>query len=214
MEQVVDKGYILVNLLPFREKNKKEKITQIGIYWTIFVLLSLGLNFMGYYFISLEKDSQKERNSFIKQEEEKLDKDIKEISALKDNIKNTLDKRKVVERLQLDRGDAVNLLNYLSKNLPDGTSLKQVNQTEDLIRKQDKIIITGITQSNNKISTYMSNLTESGIYVDANIIETKAIQNPNKKPNSKVADDDIYNEFKIYMFINKKQEEETKKTRG
>ena len=204
-------GYVFINLLPYRERNKKEKITQIVMYLSFYVIVAITLLIVAYSYVSLEIDNQRDRNSYIEKENKKLDDIIKSIAELKDNIKQTLEKRKVVEVLQVNRSDAVNLLNKIANVLPEGTSLKSVTQKEE--SGADKITIIGITQSNNKVSEYMTALENAG-YVNPSLIETKAVQNPSKKVGAKVLDDSIYNEFTIYFYLPKFETEEPKTKKG
>ena len=192
------KGYVFINLLPYREKNKKEKLKKVITYLSMFGLVSATLLVLAYSYISYEIDNQKSRNVYIEKENKKLDNKITEIAELKESIKQTLEKRKVVEVLQLNRGDAVNLLNNLANLLPDGTSIKSVQQK--LEEGRDKITIVGITQSNNKVSAYMTSLEVAG-YLNPSLVETKAIQV--KTTNSKVVTDTTYNEFTIFVYLPK-----------
>lgn len=207
----MQKGYVFVNLLPYREKNKKEKLQKVMSYLFMYVILAVTLLVIAYSYISYQIDSQKDRNTYIAKENAKLDTKIKEIADLKDGIKQTLEKRKVVEILQLNRSDAVNLFNNLANLLPDGTSIKSVSQkVED---GRDKITVVGITQSNNKISAYMTALESAG-YMNPTLIETKAVQNASKKINAKVMEDAIYNEFSIYIYLPKYEIEEPTNKKG
>lgn len=192
------KGYVLINLMPYREKIKSQKIRNLSILLGAFAGLSAAFVFAAYSLVSLEVDFQGQRNNFIVEENKKLDADIKEIATLKEDIKQTLAKRKVVEDLQVDRSDVVNILNIVSNQLPDGASLKSVKQTDA------KITIVGLTQSNNKVSNYMTNLEATNFFTNANLIEIKAIQNPAKKANAKVSDDQTISEFTIEIMVKTK----------
>lgn len=204
MEEI-QKGYVFVNLLPYREKNKKEKIQNITAYLVMYALIAISFIVLAYTYYSLEIDNQKDRNLYIEKENKKLDNKIKEIADLKDNIKQTLEKRKVVEILQVNRSDAVNLFNNIANELPEGTSLKTVNQKEE--DGKDKITITGITQSNNKVSEYMTKLEKAG-YMNPYLVETKAVQTT-KKQGNKIVDDMLYNEFTIFVYLPKYEIEDT-----
>lgn len=207
----IQKGYVFINLLPYREKNKKEKLQKVISYLFMFVLLAVTLLIMAYSYFSYQIDEQRKRNDYITKKNKDLDNKIKEIAELKDAIKQTLEKRKVVEVLQVNRSDAVNLFNNLANLLPDGTNIKSISQKEE--EGRDKITIVGITQSNNKVSAYMTALESAG-YMNPTLIETKAVQSPSKKANAKVVDDSIYNEFSIYVFLPKYEiEEPTSKKR-
>lgn len=193
-----NRGYVLINLMPYREKIKQQKIKMVVGTMSGFIFLSLLLLVALYSLISLQIDNQIERNDFINKENKKLDANIKEISNLKEEIKQTLAKRKVVEDLQVDRSDVVNILNIISNQLPEGMSLKSIKQTNNILT------IIGLTQSNNKVSNYMINLESANFFTKPELVEIKSVQNPTKKQGAKVADDQSYSEFIIKITIKSK----------
>lgn len=207
----IQKGYVFINLLPYREKNKKEKLQKVITYLSMYAIVAVTLLVGAYSFVSYQIDNQKDRNTYVNKENKNLDDKIKEIVELKEAIKQTLEKRKVVELLQLNRSDAVKLFNNLSNSLPEGTSIKTVVQKQE--EGRDKITIVGVTQSNNKVSAYMTALENAG-YVSPTLVETKSVQNPSKKANARVIDDTAYNEFTIYMFLPKYDIEEPSNKKG
>ena len=77
---------------------------------SFFTAIAIFFVFIAYSFVNMQLDSQKSRNSYIERENKKLDEDIQKIANLQAEINNTLDKRKVVESLQVNRVDAVNIL--------------------------------------------------------------------------------------------------------
>jgi type IV pilus assembly protein PilN len=100
---------------------------------------------------------QNERNEFLKRENAKLDKEIEEIKKLRDEIQALLARKAIIEALQTDRARAVELLDQLVRQTPDGVYIKSM--------KQDglKVNITGYAQSNARVSTLMRNLQGSPI---------------------------------------------------
>lgn len=203
-------GFILINLLPYREKIKADKIRQFGLLMGFFALLAGGLIFTGHTYLSVKIDEQESRNKFIEEENKKLDRDIKAIVNLKDEIKETLAKRQVVESLQVNRSDGVNIMNELANQLPEGSVLKSVE------RVGEKITIVGQTQSNAKVSNYMTNLDATPVFTNPELVEVKAITLTSAKTNSKqktVADELKINEFTINVTMERKIEpkEEPKK---
>lgn len=193
-------GYTFINLLPYREKIKKEKIKQFSFLMGLFTLLTIFIIFIIYSSLSLEIEQQKLRNNYIAQQNKKLDQNIKEIVTLKEEIKETLEKRKVVEDLQINRSDMVSILNSISQQLPEGVTLKKVTQLDK------KVTLTGFTLSNNKVSNYMTNLAKTDIFVNPELVEIKAIQISSKKQNAKVKDDQNMNEFIINVYLKTKPE--------
>lgn len=192
-----NKGFIVINLLPYREKIKKEKLKVFSILIGAFVIAAGLVVFTASTYLGLQIDGQKERNKYVESQNKKLDDQIKDISGLKDEIKDTLAKRQVVENLQINRSDAVSVLNELSKQLPEGVVLKTVKQTGN------KIIITGTTLANSKIASYMNNLDNTPIFENPQIIEIKLVNAPavqnGPKGSKKVLEDIKESDFLIMV---------------
>lgn len=196
-------GFIFVNLLPYREKQKSVKIkTFIGIIST-FALVGVGLIGIGHFTLAFKLENQESRNEFIEDENKKLDKTISSISNLREEIKLTLAKRKVVERLQTNRADGVNIVNEVANNLPDDTNLKSIKKVND------KLSIVGQTSSNNKVSNYMTALDESDVFTNPTLVEVKQvvlINNPKDKK-TKGLPEQMVNEFSLNVDMQKSEEE-------
>lgn len=197
----INNGFIFVNLLPYREKQKALRIKQFSGIILVFSLIGVGLIGVGHFGLSVRLDNQESRNTFIEEENQKLDKTIKSISNLKEEIKLTLEKRKVVEGLQINRADGVNVVNEIANNLPDDTNLNSID------KNGDKLFIVGQTSSNNKVSNYMTALDESPVFVKPVLVEIKQVTlvNPNKK--IKGAPEQTINEFSITVEMQKSEEE-------
>jgi type IV pilus assembly protein PilN len=198
----IEKGYIVINLLPYREKLKKEKIRQLSLLMGFFAVCAAAVVFVMYSLMNYELNEQNQRNSYIANENKKLDADIKEIANLKADIKDTLAKRQVVESLQVNRSDAVSILNDVSNQLPENTTLKWVKQ------EGNKITIVGDTTSNNKVSNYMTNLSATNFFINPELVEVKSVQITNTKANSKVSDDQNLNEFTMNVYLKPPVEDE------
>jgi type IV pilus assembly protein PilN len=201
-------GYMFFNLLPYREQIKKEQIKQFSLLMGFFAIIAGVLIFIIYSAIAFGIESQESRNKYITEQNQKLDRNIKEISTLKDEIKDTLAKRKVVENLQINRSDSVNILNTIALQLPDGMTLKSIKEVDD------KLTIIGTTISNNKVSNYMTNLAASNIFINPELIEVKATQIVTKKQNARVKDDQNISEFTIVVYLKPKVTEDEAKGKG
>lgn len=97
-------------------------------------------------------ESQRERNTFLQSEISRLDAQIKDIATLQAEITSLKARQAAVEDLQGNRNLPVYLLSELVRQLPDGVyinSLKQENQV---------VLITGIAQSNERVSELLRNL--------------------------------------------------------
>ena len=168
-------GFILINLLPYREKQKVIKIQQFSLVIATFIVAALAINLSYAGIISAKVSYQEIRNKFLNEENKKLKAEIKEIDNLKETIYDTLEKRNVVESLQTNRSDAVKILNSLSQELPDGTFITSV------IRNGEKVNVVGQTQSNARVASYMLDLEKTSTFKTPELVEIKVIPIKTKK---------------------------------
>jgi type IV pilus assembly protein PilN len=148
---------IRVNLLAHREERRKRQRRQLGLLAIVFAALGGAVWLAVHGIIGGYVSAQNDRNEFLKKENAKLDKEIEEIRKLRDEINALLARKQIIEALQTDRARAVELLEQLVRQTPDGIYIKTV--------KQDglKVNITGYAQSNARVSTLMRNLQSSPI---------------------------------------------------
>jgi type IV pilus assembly protein PilN len=146
---------ILVNLLPHREAARKRRrevfFTTLGMAALVGGLICGAV--YSWYLTQIE--SQREKNTFLKTEISRLESQIKNIATLQAEIAALRARQHAVEDLQGNRNLPVYLLSELVKQLPDGVyinSMKQDNQT---------ILITGVAQSNERVSELLRNLAYS-----------------------------------------------------
>lgn len=159
---------IRVNLLPHREQKRKARVRRFIVLSAISVGIGFAIVAAAYLGISAQIASQDERNTFLDQENSKLDKQIAEIETLKKERQLLLDRKKVVERLQSNRSEAVQVLDQLVRQLPEGVYLREIHQ------KDDSVTLNGYAQSSARVSTLMRGLNDSPIFEQPNLIEIKA----------------------------------------
>ncbi len=169
---------IRINRLPHREARRKAQRRQLGILAALFAVAGLAIAGVVHTVIAGYVSAQNERNEFLKRENAKLDKEIEEIKKLRDDIQALLARKQIIESLQNDRARAVELLDQLVRQTPDGIYLKTLKQ-EGL-----KVNVTGYAQSNARVSTFMRNLQASPVIVNSQtspqLVEIKATE-VNKK---------------------------------
>lgn len=193
-----NKGYIVINLLPYREKIKKQRIQQFFGIVVLFAVAAFGVVLAGSGYLSVQESNQKARNTFMEKQNAELDEQIVEIGTLKETIAETLAKRRVVESLQVNRSDGVNILNELSIQMPEGIKLSSVTQSGN------KITIVGNTSSNSKISTYMTALEDTPVFKDAQILEIKKIVDNKKEKKTKYSY--VFSESQFTLVVNMERE--------
>lgn len=160
---------IRINLLPHREMRRKQQQEQFFILLAGFAAIGVGVWFVVHTYLSDAIDEQSSRNKYLQGEIVKLDKQIEEIKALKEQIASLLARKKVVETLQSNRSEVVHLLDQMVRQLPDGIYLRSIKQTGN------KVTITGLTQSQARVSTLMRNLEGSRQLDNPGLIEIKAV---------------------------------------
>ena len=143
---------ILINLLPHREAAMKRR--KEVFHATLFVALLLGLLLAAavYMWFQWRIEEQQGRNEYLRSEIAALNKQIKEIEGLEEEINSLRERQKAVEDLQADRNLPVHMFNDLVQLLPEGvylTSLKQTGLNVEL---------RGSAQSNERVSEVLRNL--------------------------------------------------------
>ncbi len=187
---------IRVNLLPHREERRKRRQQQFGVLAGIFAVIGLLVAGSIWFFLDQQVTQQQQNVAYMKGEIAKLDKQIEEIRKIREETASLLAKKQVVEGLQSNRSEPVQLLDQLLRQLPEGVYLKAVKQTGP------KVNVAGYAQSNARVSTLMRNLGASPYLENPELVEIKAVANPDKSGNR-------VNEFNMNISIKRAQAENT-----
>ncbi|HSE00497.1 MAG TPA: PilN domain-containing protein [Burkholderiales bacterium] len=161
---------IRINLLPHREERRKQQQQQFVILLTFVLVIGAAVWFVVHSYLDEQLQTQQARNQYLQAEIVKLDKQIAEIQKLKEQTAALLARKRVVETLQSNRSEVVHLLDQLVRQLPDGVYLKAVKQTGT------RVTITGLTESQARVSTLMRNLESSPQLENPGLVEIKAVQ--------------------------------------
>ena len=141
-----------VNLLPHRAA-KRER--QKKLFWVLTALSAVaGALMVGVVWTVLQGyiANQETRNEFVRNENRKLDIQIKEIATLRQEIDGLRARQRAVEDLQADRNQPVYLLDEVAKQVPEGVYLKSIKQEDR------KVNVTGWAASNERVSEFLRNL--------------------------------------------------------
>ncbi|MET0984694.1 MAG: PilN domain-containing protein [Steroidobacteraceae bacterium] len=158
-----------INLLPWREAERKRKRQEFGVGALAAVILAAVVGFAFSWQMQSAIDDQSERNQLLKAEIQKLDKQIEEINGLDQQKQRLVARMEVIQQLQRSRPEAVHLLDQLVRTVPDGVYLTAVKQTDR------KVQLKGVAQSSTRVSAYMRNI-ESSEWLDdpsLEIVESK-----------------------------------------
>jgi type IV pilus assembly protein PilN len=159
---------VRINLLPHREEQRKRGRQHFAVLGGLTAALGLVIVGAGYLYISQLIDHQNARNTYLKGQIAKLDKEIAEIKKLKDEISALLARKQIIETLQADRAQTVHLMDQLVRQMPEGVYLKSVKQ------RGLGIHLNGYAQSNARVSTLMRNIESSPWLSDPTLVEIKA----------------------------------------
>jgi type IV pilus assembly protein PilN len=188
---------IRVNLLPHREEKRKRRQQQFAVLAGIAVALGLLVAGAVWFYLDQQVDQQQRNVAYMKQEIDKLDKQIEEIRKIREETAALLAKKQVVEGLQSNRSEPVQLLDQLLRQLPEGVYLKQVKQSGP------KVNIVGYAQSNARVSTLMRNLGASPYLENPELVEIHAVT-ANDKAGSRI------NEFNMNISIKRAQPDDAR----
>jgi type IV pilus assembly protein PilN len=169
---------IRINLLPHRELKRAAQQKALVAMVAAAVMAGLAIVIVGHLVISGMQDRQNQRNQFLKQEIAKLDQQIKEIAQLREKTNDLLERKKVVEALQVNRAEAVHLFDELARQIPDGMYLKSVKQSGT------KITLSGFTQSSARVSALMRNIESSKWLSSPRLIEVQSANRDKQRVNT------------------------------
>jgi len=158
-----------INLLPWREelhtKRQREFLfTLVGGAVIACLLVALAhLRLQGMI------GAQENRNQYLSDAIAQLDERIAKIKDLESTKNKLLARMKIIQELQRNRPLSVHLADELVRTLPDGVYLTEIMQ------KDDKLTMSGVAQSNARVSAYMRNIDASDWLYDPklDVIKTK-----------------------------------------
>ncbi|WP_298135889.1 PilN domain-containing protein [Acidiferrobacter sp.] len=146
---------IRLNLLPWREQRRKEQdkrlIRDAAMAWAV-VLLVL---FYAYMQLDAIVAHQRARNSYLQQQIALMATKIHKIALIKKKRAALLARMNVIQQLQTDRMMIVHSFNSLARDVPPGVYLVSLGQ------KGEAFTISGVAQSNERVSQFMRNLAAS-----------------------------------------------------
>jgi type IV pilus assembly protein PilN len=160
---------IRINLLPHREAKRKQKQAAFiamlvlgGLLGVAVVLLVGGWN-------ASRIAIQEQRNAALSTENAELDKKIKDIATLKEEINALKSRQQAVEDLQGDRNQPVYLFDELVRQTPEGVYLKSFEQNGQ------RVVLNGYAQSQERVAELLRNLSGNSPWLERpELTEVKA----------------------------------------
>ena len=160
---------VKINLLPHREEKRKQRGKAFYALLALGGILGLLLLVVGGGLLQGLIHRQEQRNNVLRQENKRLDVEIKKVATLKQEIESLKARQQAVEDLQADRNQPVYLLDELVMQTPEGIFLNSLSQ--DGVR----VTISGYAQSNERVSEYLRNLSNNSPWLERpDLIEIRA----------------------------------------
>ncbi len=157
-----------INLLPWREQLREERRKRFLTGLAAAVVIAIGVILIADQYISAAIDRQMARNAYIHKEIAQLDGRIKDIGDLKARRQQLLERMKIIQDLQGNRPVSGRIFDQLARTLPDGVYFTDVKMTDKTIA------ISGVAESNNRVSELLRNLDASDWLELPTLTEVKA----------------------------------------
>lgn len=157
-----------INLRPWREELRQQK-QQEYIMVLALVLVAAAAIWWGVrgYFDGQHKN-QNQRNEFLAQQASQLDTKIKEISELRNQRTQLLDRMKLIQDLQGNRPVIVRLFDEMARVMPEGVYFEDVKIVDR------NFTIKGRAENNASVAQLMRNFDESPWFDQPNLLGVKA----------------------------------------
>lgn len=152
-----------INLLPWRDAYRQEKKKH---FYTALMLVALVAGVVGFAWVSWVKSSisnQQERNTLLTKEITSLDKRVKQIEQLKEDKELALVRLQLINDLQGKRPLIVGYFDQLVRAVPKGIFINEME------RKGSQLFISGVTESRNRVATFMRDLDTSEWFHNPNL---------------------------------------------
>jgi type IV pilus assembly protein PilN len=142
---------ILINLLPYREARREQRKRAFFAGLGLAALVGVALVGLGWLLLQTLISNQRDRNSYLEQENARLDEQIKDIAELRAEIEALTRRQQAVEALQGERNLPVHMLNELARLAPEGVYFTSVKQTDKSVQ------LIGMAQTQERISELLRN---------------------------------------------------------
>ena len=144
-----------VNLLPWREENRRIRDRQMLMYSIAIWIISGTLVFSAYSFLLRLQSNQKQRNAYLTSEITKLDAKIQEINTLRSKKDGLIARMEVIQNLQSQRTQVVHVFDDVVRKIPNGVFFASMN------KNGKSFGFTGTAQSNARVSNLMDRMDSS-----------------------------------------------------
>lgn len=158
-----------INLLPWRERLREERRREFLVMLGGIVVIAAGLVFLVDRHYRGELADQRTRNALVSREIAVMDNRLTEISRLREQRADILDRMEVIRDLQGTRPLIVYVFDELVRTLPSGVYFNTVQ------RRDNTLSIEGVAETNNRVSDLMRNLDRSEWFQEPGLEQISAV---------------------------------------
>jgi len=144
-----------INLLPWREELRQEQTKQFISMLILALALTGSLIVLVHMNVAAMIDHQNTRNNILSNEIKQLDEQLKKIKGLEDTKEKLLSRMEIIQDLQQKRPQIVHLFDEIVRTIPEGLHIDEIKQ------EGASITISGVAESNGRVSAYMRNIDAS-----------------------------------------------------
>ncbi|GAB2511719.1 PilN domain-containing protein [Microbulbifer agarilyticus] len=152
-----------INLLPWRQEFRAQKQKEFQQVAVVVVLAAACSVFMWMKTVDAQITNQNQRNQLLNTEIAALNKQVREIKELKQRRQELIDRMRVIQELQGNRPLAVRYFDEMVRAAPEGLWLTELKRTGKTIQ------ISGMAESNNRVSSFMRSLDQSEWFQSPNL---------------------------------------------
>ncbi len=144
-----------INLLPWRDELRKQQLQEFSGILGMVVLAAVVVSFGWKQTREQAVETQKARNTYVEAQIVQLEESIKELDELQRRRNSLVERTNVIQGLQGNRPMIVHVFDQFAETLQDGVFYTSITQ------KGSSFDITGIAESNNRVSNLMRSVEAS-----------------------------------------------------
>ncbi|MCA0899816.1 MULTISPECIES: PilN domain-containing protein [Microbulbifer] len=157
-----------INLLPWRQEYRAQKQKEFQQVAVVVVLAAVVSVVMWMKTVDAQIANQNGRNQLLNTEIAALNKQVREIKELKKRRQELIDRMRVIQELQGNRPLAVRYFDEMVRAAPEGLWLTELKRTGKTLQ------ISGMAESNNRVSSFMRSLDQSEWFQSPNLTDVTA----------------------------------------
>ena len=159
-----------INLLPWREEERKRRQREFGVALAGGVIAAVAVVLLTMLAFSQMISNQESRNMRLENEIAELQKSITEIDGLERQKERLLARMEIIEQLQKSRPEIVHLFDEVARQLPEGVYLTGLKQ------QGARVEVRGVAQSSTRVSALMRQIDASDWMEDPEVDRVETTQ--------------------------------------